>query len=114
MNSNYFRISLRIALINLFFFLFLGIYVFMKVRTETYYDLTEALHNVMNIGILDLRNKALTTLPKEIGQLENLRSLSLEYNQLTALPKEIGQLKNLEILYLEKNNFSSQEQKKNS
>lgn len=61
----------------------------MKVRTETYYDLTEALHNVINVGILDLRNKALTTLPKEIGQL-----------------------KNLEILYLERNNFSSQEQKK--
>lgn len=56
---------------------------------------------------LDLPNKNLNELPKEIGQLANLEKLSLATNNLSALPKEIGLLSKLEILELGENNLSS-------
>ncbi|MBE8997261.1 leucine-rich repeat domain-containing protein [Nostoc sp. LEGE 12447] len=56
---------------------------------------------------LDLSNKGLTILPREIVQLTKLRSLDLYNNQLSSLPPEIGQLTNLRSLYLRSNQLSS-------
>ncbi len=52
---------------------------------------------------LDLRNRALTSLPHEIGNLINLKELSLLGNNLRVLPSEIGNLINLTWLGLANN-----------
>ena len=49
---------------------------------------------------LDLSNKGLTELPKEISKLENLTTLQLWGNQISEIPKESADLKNLRKLYL--------------
>lgn len=49
---------------------------------------------------LDLSGLALTSLPREIGQLTHLESLDLSKNNLQALPESIGQLKQLQSLNL--------------
>ncbi|WP_420865426.1 leucine-rich repeat domain-containing protein, partial [Leptospira weilii] len=104
MDSNKYRISLRkvtLGIIGLLFFLLLvGVYKFTKIRKQTYDNLTEALQNTMNVGILNLENNELRILPKEIGQLESLELLDLSNNELRILPKEIGQLRNLKTLHL--------------
>ncbi|EKR63190.1 leucine rich repeat protein [Leptospira weilii str. 2006001853] len=83
---------------------------------QTYDNLTEALQNTMNVGILNLENNELRILPKEIGQLRNLKTLHLLNNRLRTLPKEIRQLQNLRTLYLtgylsNRNKLSSQEER---
>ncbi|MCL8266327.1 leucine-rich repeat domain-containing protein [Leptospira weilii] len=111
MDSNKYRISLRkvtLGIIGLLFFLLLvGVYKFTKIRKQTYDNLTEALQNTMNVGILNLENNELRILPKKIGQLESLELLDLSNNELTTLPKEIGQLVNLEVLVLENNELTT-------
>jgi hypothetical protein len=52
---------------------------------------------------LDLSNKGLVTLPKEIGLFVSLTELNLSGNQLQTLPEEIGQLKQLTILNVDNN-----------
>ena len=56
---------------------------------------------------LDLSNKGLTSVPREIAQLTNLQYLSLYGNQLTSVPREIAQLTNLQTLYLYWNRLTS-------
>ena len=56
---------------------------------------------------LDLSNKGLTSVPREIAQLTNLQYLSLYGNQLTSVPPEIAQLTNLQTLYLYWNRLTS-------
>jgi len=56
---------------------------------------------------LDLTNKDLSLLPKEIGQLQTLQALDLKGNRLVSLPKEIGQLKALQELRLGNNRLVS-------
>jgi Leucine-rich repeat (LRR) protein len=56
---------------------------------------------------LDLRNKRLTALPPEIGQLTGLQRLDLSGNQLTALPPEIVQLTGLQHLDLSGNQLTA-------
>jgi Leucine-rich repeat (LRR) protein len=58
---------------------------------------------------LDLSNKNLTILPKEIGQLSNLQFLDLSKNKLKTLPMEVSQLSNLKTLHLNSNKFTKQE-----
>jgi hypothetical protein len=52
---------------------------------------------------LDLSNKGLTQLPKEIGVFRNVRSLLLGGNQLESLPGEIRELKRLHTFDLNGN-----------
>ena len=56
---------------------------------------------------LNLSEKKLTTLPKEIGNLNDLTELYLNYNQLTALPAEFRNLTHLTALYLGRNPLTS-------
>jgi len=58
-------------------------------------------------GGLDLTEKGLSLLPKEIGQLKALQELHLENNGLVSVPKEIGQLQALEALFLHSNRLVS-------
>ena len=55
---------------------------------------------------LDLSNKRLTTLPKEVCQLTGLQHLYLSSNELAGLPIEIGELANLQRLYLDNNQLT--------
>ena len=54
----------------------------------------------INLQILNLSNKKLSSFPAEIGNLINLQTLNLASNQLSSLPAEIGNLINLQILNL--------------
>jgi internalin A len=56
---------------------------------------------------LNLSNKGLASIPKEIGKLDKLITLSLNNNKLMTLPREIGQLENLHRLYLNSNQLAS-------
>jgi internalin A len=58
-------------------------------------------------GNLDLSNRRLAVLPRDIGQLTDLQSLNLRGNQLTALPPEIGQLTDLQSLELQGNQLTA-------
>jgi internalin A len=57
--------------------------------------------------ILNLSNRELTYIPKEIGQLKNLAVLDLSSNRLTNLPEEIGQLVSLSQLYIYGNKLTN-------
>ncbi len=76
---------------------------------QTVYSLTilknklrmrENIYQLYESKMIDLHERKLTEMPKEIGILSNLRELYLYGNKLTSLPKEIGDLTNLEELYL--------------
>ena len=56
---------------------------------------------------LNLCNKNLTSLPKEIGSLTSLQSLNLYCNQLTSLPEELFNLTSLKQLHLYSNQLTS-------
>lgn len=60
-----------------------------------------------NISKLDLSNKNLGEIPKEVLRLKNLRKLNLSGNNLKQIPKDIVQLKNLENLDVSKNKISN-------
>lgn len=59
----------------------------------------------MNITRLNLRDKNLTSIPKEIGNLKTLTWIDLSINNLTSIPEEFGNLKNLTHLNLGTNNL---------
>lgn len=59
------------------------------------------------IETLDLSNRNITALPKEIGRLSGVFRLYLRINPLSALPNEIGELANVEQLYLGFANLAS-------
>ena len=56
-----------------------------------------------NFYFANTKNKKITYIPKEIGNLTNLTSLYLDSNQIKELPKEIGNLTNLTSLDLGNN-----------
>jgi Leucine-rich repeat (LRR) protein len=55
---------------------------------------------------LDLSNRGISEIPKEIGQVTRLKVLDLSYNQIKRLPSSIANLKKLEKLYLLRNQIS--------
>ena len=71
----------------------------------------QELHNLgvrnMNITVLNLSHKNLTSLPSSIGKLKKLTILDLEDNRLNSLPSSIGNLKNLIYIDLEGNRLNS-------
>jgi internalin A len=56
---------------------------------------------------LDLGDKGIEVLPKELGNLSNLTELYLSGNRLMKIPIEIGNLSNLKKLYLSSNDLLS-------
>ena len=60
----------------------------------------------ISIQNIDIYNKQIKEIPKEIGQLINLQKLRLEHNQINEIPKEIGQLINLQYLNLHRNQIN--------
>lgn len=62
---------------------------------------------LVNLEVLDLSNRGVTSLPPEIGKLKSLRRLILERNSLETLPVEIGALFKLESLSLASNHISA-------
>ncbi len=59
------------------------------------------------LTVLDLSEKSVSQLPKEIGLLTDLEELGLSFNELKEIPDEIGNLTNLKILELHGNKLSS-------
>ena len=57
------------------------------------------------ISKLELRNKELNVIPKEVFGLKNLRKLDLRNNRLKVIPKEIIRLQRLEVLDISYNNL---------
>ncbi len=65
-------------------------------------------HNeLIQLIVLNLANKKLTSIPEQIGQLSQLEKLDLGGNKLTSIPEQIGQLSKLEKLDLVCNNLTS-------
>ena len=60
-----------------------------------------------SLRLLNLSDKRITSIPKEIGLLVNLRQLYLSANKIGVIPKEIGFLVKLEVLYLFDNKITS-------
>lgn len=55
------------------------------------------------LSLPQLQDNALTTLPKEIGQLEKLTKLNLSRNKINELPNEFFRLRELKYLNLSYN-----------
>jgi Leucine-rich repeat (LRR) protein len=53
---------------------------------------------IYNLREIDLSNRSIRIIPKEIGVLTNLKSINLSRNLIETLPKEINNLINLEEL----------------
>jgi Leucine-rich repeat (LRR) protein len=58
-------------------------------------------------GVLDLSQKNLKQIPKEIFDLVEITKLYLSFNQITSLPSEIGKLVNLKELDVSSNQITS-------
>ena len=65
-----------------------------------------SLIDLYNLQKLDMADKQLTELPREIGNLTNLQRLYLNNNQLSKLPPDIGNLTNLQTLDLHYNQLT--------
>ncbi len=63
--------------------------------------------NITKLTHLDLHDNSLESIPSEIGNLKDLAFLDLRYNELTDIPTTIGSLTALGRLYLSNNNISS-------
>lgn len=61
---------------------------------------------VAHLKTVDLSNKKLTALPKQIGFFTGLEELNLNNNYIEALPFELADLKKLEALYIANNQLS--------
>ena len=66
-------------------------------------DLPSSKEEFIKLNNLNLHDRQLNILPKEIGNLTNLIELDLSGNNLTTLPKEIVNLTNLTNLDLKNN-----------
>ena len=75
------------------------------------YDLDEDIfprdrYKLQDLLELDISDKGINELPKEIGNLTNLRVLIVDNNNIKEFPNELYQLKNLGILSFLKNEIS--------
>lgn len=61
--------------------------------------------SLSQLRILDFRNSLITTLPEQIGYLRSLTSLYLDSNNLYDLPEELGYLDSLKLLSVSHNNL---------
>ena len=66
-------------------------------------ELTNILHKLGNLQILDLSGNQMSELPDSVGNLSNLRELDLHFNNIRELPDSIGSLKNLKVFNLSSN-----------
>ena len=73
-----------------------------------YNNLKDALGKPLDVKTLDLSNKALVFLNKEISQFKNLETLLLTNNYLEELPASIKELQNLTKIDLTTNAEKSQ------
>lgn len=76
------------------------------------YELDESIFprdidKLLKLGELDISNKAIKELPKELAFLEKLYLLNLSFNQLTTIPTEFKDFNNLRILNLESNKLNN-------
>jgi|GEM_PF-2697008 len=71
--------------------------------TKEEYENNNPTVDTTNFYFANTKNKKITYIPKEIGNLTNLTSLYLDSNQIKELPKEIGNLTNLTSLDLGNN-----------
>ena len=62
-------------------------------------ELGYSVKKLKNLRLLDLTNKSIKILPKEIGELINLQQLYLFNNRMTILPNSIGGLINFQYLF---------------
>jgi len=69
-------------------------------------NLNYSLFELYNLTELNLYNKGLTEIPREIGNLSNLEYLYLYDNNLDKLPTTIGKLNNLRGLWLSNNQLT--------
>lgn len=63
-------------------------------------------YKLQDLGELDISNKGINELPKEIGKLTNLKILNVDENNLKEFPKELYQLKNLIMFSFLNNDIS--------
>jgi hypothetical protein len=59
-----------------------------------------------NLGLLYLRDNAITLIPSELGRLTGLATLALAGNKLASLPAELGSLVNMQAMYLGRNRIT--------
>jgi Leucine-rich repeat (LRR) protein len=70
-------------------------------------QIPKEIFDLVEITKLYLSFNQITSLPSEIGKLVNLEELDVSSNQITSLPPEIGKLVNLEILDVSRNQLTS-------
>ncbi|HEX2956791.1 MAG TPA: hypothetical protein VHO70_08160, partial [Chitinispirillaceae bacterium] len=61
--------------------------------------------SLSQLRVLNLRNNSLTSLPEQIGYLQVLAEIFLDTNNLFELPNELGYLDSLKILSISHNNL---------
>jgi hypothetical protein len=70
-------------------------------------QIPKEIFDLVEITKLYLSFNQITSLPSEIGKLVNLKELDVSSNQITSLPPEIGKLVNLEKLWVSTNQLTS-------
>ena len=70
-------------------------------------EIPKELGSLPNLQTLFLPDNQISTIPKELGNLHNLQELNLSNNRISTIPKELGNLHNLEILDLDNNQIST-------
>ena len=60
-----------------------------------------------NLGIVNFRDNAITSLPSELGRLTGLAALNVNGNKLSSLPAELGSLTNMHTLNIGRNRLTA-------
>jgi len=79
----------------------------LNLRRNQITAIPEAIGQLSNLTGLYLSKNQITSIPEVIAQMSNLTELSLGSNQITSIPEAIGQLSNLAGLYLGENQITS-------